>query len=60
MYGINRLSIVGWSLMLVGILLILWQTSNGGRPEWLFTAGLTFMIAGVVLRLYGKFSRGRK
>jgi len=60
MYGFNRLSIVGWSLVLIGILLILAQMANGNRPEWLFNIGLTFVIAGYVLRLYGKFNRGKK
>jgi hypothetical protein len=60
MYGINRLSIAGWSLVLIGILLILAQTYNGGRPEWLFNIGLTCMVAGSVLRVYGKFGRSKK
>jgi hypothetical protein len=59
-YGINRLSIVGWSLVLIGILLILANTSNGGRPEWLFNVGILLMVAGSVLRVYGKFNRGKK
>ena len=60
MYGINRLSIVGWSLVVTGLLLVLWQTSNGGRPEWLFNVGLLLVVAGGVLRVYGKFNRGKK
>lgn len=55
MRGVNRVSIVGWSLLLVGILLLAWQSSSGGRPEWLFTAGVAFLIAGAVLRVYGKY-----
>jgi hypothetical protein len=60
MKGINRVSIVGWSLLLIGILLILAQSTHGGWPEWLFNLGLTLMIAGTVLRVYGKFGRSKK
>jgi hypothetical protein len=60
MYGFNRVSIVGWSILLVGILVIFAQMYNGGRPEWLFNVGITLMIAGTVLRVYGKFNRSKK
>lgn len=55
--GINRLSIVGWSLMLVGILLLAVQWADGGRPDWMFDAALGFLIAGTVLRVYGRYGR---
>ncbi|HEX3999697.1 MAG TPA: hypothetical protein VHX65_14180 [Pirellulales bacterium] len=60
MKGINRVSIVGWSLLLVGILLLAWQTASGGRPDWLFSVAITFLIAGSVLRVYGKYGPSRR
>jgi hypothetical protein len=60
MYGINRISMVGWGLLLVGIVILAWQTLGGGRgPDWLFDVGVGFLIAGGVLRAYGKYGRRR-
>jgi hypothetical protein len=56
MKGINRVSMVGWGLLLVGILCLAWQTFGGGR-DWLFNVGVGFLIAGGVLRAYGKYGR---
>ena len=59
-YGINRVSLVGYCLLLIGILLILSQSFGGGRFDWMFNVGVALMIAGSVLRVYGKLDRGKK
>ncbi len=54
---INRLSMVGWILMLIGILILASQWANGGRSDWMFDVALGFLIGSTVLRVYGKYGR---
>lgn len=55
----DRIRIVAWACLLIGISLIVWQARSGGGSDWLFNVGVAAMITGSVLRVYAK-SGGRK
>jgi predicted site-specific integrase-resolvase len=60
MFGINRLSLVGWTCAAIGLAIVVLQAANGNTSDWLFNVALLLVITGFVLRVYGKFNRGKK
>jgi hypothetical protein len=60
MRAIDGIRVVAWTCLLVGAVLIVWQAASGGASEWLFDIGVGAMISGSVLRVYGKYQRGKR
>jgi hypothetical protein len=60
MKAIGRIRLVAWACLLVGFAHIVWQAASGRGSDWLFNIGVTAMITGSVLRVYGNFKRGNR
>ena len=60
MMAIDRIRIVAWTCLLIGVSLILWQATAGHGSDWLFNTGVVAMIVGSVLRVYGNYNRGKR
>ncbi len=60
MRSTDRIRIVAWACLLGGFLIIAWQAASGSGSDKLFNIGLVAMIAGSVLRVYGKYSRSNR
>ena len=60
MRAIDGIRVAAWTCLLIGVVLIVWQAASGGASEWLFDTGVGAMISGSVLRVYGKYKRGKR
>jgi hypothetical protein len=59
MRAIDGIRVAAWTCLLVGVVLIVWQAASGGVSDGLFNIGVGAMISGSVLRVYGKYRRGK-
>jgi membrane-bound ClpP family serine protease len=59
MRAIDGMRIAAWTCLLAGAALIVWEAASGGASNVLFNIGVVAMISGSVLRVYGKYTRGK-
>lgn len=60
MNAIDRVRIVAWVCILIGVSLIVWQAASSPGSDWLFNVGVIAMIIGSVLRVYVKSTRSKR
>ena len=60
MKSTNWIRMIAWACLLGGVLIIAWQAASGGGSDKVFNIGLVAMIAGSVLRVYGKYRRSNR